>query len=64
MRDWQSAARGWIARQREFDAQRVTAARASPAGGDGMLRQSREDRAASASAAVVDLDVIGEVGVP
>lgn len=64
MRDWQSAARGWIARQREFDAQRVTASRASPGSGDTLLRQTKEERAASASAAVVDLDCVGEVGTP
>ena len=64
MKDWQSAARGWIARQREFDAQRVTASRASPGSGDTLLRQTKEERAASASAAVVDLDCVGEVGTP
>ena len=64
MRDWQSAARGWIARQREFDARRVTASRASPGSGDTLLRQTKGGRAASASAAVVDLDCVGEVGTP
>ena len=64
MKDWQASARGWIARQSEFDAQNRIPARASPGSGDVLLRQSREERAAAASAAVVDLDCVGEVGVP
>ena len=64
MKDWQASARGWIARQSEFDAQNRIPSRASPGSGDVLLRQSREERAAAASAAVVDLDCVGEVGVP
>lgn len=59
MKDWRSAARGWIARQKEYDAQR-SSARASPGASDTLMRQSRQSRAASAAAAVVDLDA--EVG--
>ena len=59
MKDWHAAARGWIARQKEFDAQRPQA-RAAPVSTDTLMRQSREARAASASAAIVDLDA--EVG--
>lgn len=59
MKDWRSAARGWIARQKEYDAQR-SSARASPSVSDTLMRQSRQSRAASAAAAVVDLDA--EVG--
>ena len=59
MKDWHAAARGWIARQRDFDAQRPQA-RAAPVSTDTLMRQSREARSASASAAVVDLDA--EVG--
>ena len=64
MKDWQASARGWIARQSAFDALNRIPARASPGSGDVLLRQSREERAAAASAAVVDLDCVGEVGVP
>ena len=59
MKDWHAAARGWIARQREFDTQRPQA-RAAPVSTDTLMRQSREERAASAAAAIVDL--AGEVG--
>lgn len=55
MKDWNAAARGWIARQREFDAQRPQA-RAAPVSADTIMRQSKAERAASAAAAVVDLD--------
>ena len=64
MQDWQASARGWIARQQAFDAQNRIPSRASPGSGDVLLRQSREERAAAASAAMVDLDCVGEVGVP
>ena len=64
MKDWQASARGWIARQSEFDAQNRIPVRASPGSGDTLLRQTKEERAASASAAVVDLDCVGEVGTP
>ena len=64
MKDWKSAARGWIARQSEFDAQNRIPSRASPGSGDVLLRQSKEERSAAISAAVVDLDCVGEVGVP
>ena len=59
MKDWHAAARGWIARQREFDTQRPQA-RAAPAIADTLMRQSKAERAASAAAAIVDLDA--EVG--
>ena len=59
MKDWHAAARGWIARQQDFDAQRQQA-RAAPVSTDTLMRQSRESRAASAAAAIVDLDA--EVG--
>lgn len=59
MKDWHAAARGWIARQRDFDAQRPQA-RAAPVSTDTLMRQSKAERAASAAAAIVDLDA--EVG--
>ena len=59
MKDWHAAARGWIARQRDFDAQRPQA-RAAPVSADTLMRQSKAERAASAAAAIVDLDA--EVG--
>ena len=55
MKDWHAAARGWIARQRDFDAQRPQA-RAAPVSTDTLMRQSKAERAASAAAAIVDLD--------
>ena len=55
MKDWHAAARGWIARQQEFDAQRPQA-RAAPVITDTLMRKSKAERAASAAAAIVDLD--------
>lgn len=59
MKDWEAAARGWISRQRDFDAQRAQTARASPPSGDVLLRQTPQERRAAYGAAVVDLDTIG-----